>query len=82
MLEFYDEKGNKAVLAVWRPIAELPQVYKDTRRMFVVRGRAPMQYVGEYITDPYCVWLNKANTEYVRWPHKDIQPTEFMELPE
>ena len=66
---------------MWRPIAELPQVYKDTRRMFVVRGRAPYGRGKTYITDPYCVWLNKVN-ECVRWPHKNIQPTEFMELPE
>lgn len=65
---------------MWRPICELPKLYLDTRRMFVVRGRAPYGSSGEYTTDPYCVWLDRTNTVFVRWPHP-FPPTEFVELP-
>ncbi|ANA49298.1 hypothetical protein PMW_173 [Pseudomonas phage phiPMW] len=65
----------------WRPIEELPDVYRTTRRMFVVRGELPYGKDQIYKTDPYCVWLSRNNTEYLRWPH-DLPPTEFMELPE
>lgn len=65
---------------MWRPIEELPQLYKDTRKMFVVRGYLPYGNNKTYTSDPYCVWLNKPNTEFVRWPHP-YPPTEFVELP-
>lgn len=65
---------------MWKPIAELPQLYKDTRKMFVVRGHLPYGNDKTYVSDPYCVWLDKGNTKYVRWPHP-YPPTEFVELP-
>lgn len=68
----------------WKPINELPEYLKETRRMFVVKAIdvAPMEAVPDYRynSDPWCVWFD-GNGGFVRWPHK-YPPTHFCELPE
>lgn len=71
---------------MWKPITELPELYNETKRMFVVCAKvteksqwgASYACIG-YITDPYCVWRNKDGS-YARWPHP-FEPTHFYELP-
>lgn len=67
--------AEQVVNLAWRPIEELPAVYKCTRRMFVVRGYIEKH---NYKTDPYCVWHD--NGIFYRWPHP-FPPSEFMEIP-
>lgn len=66
---------------MWKPIADLPQIYSDTRRMFVARAKTTQGSAGSYVTDPYCVWYEDVTDQYARWPHP-FPPTEFMELPD
>jgi len=65
---------------MWSKIENLPDIYKETKRMFVVIGIGiPRGTTNNYTTDPYCVWRNEDGT-FERWPH-DFQPTHFYELP-
>jgi len=65
---------------MWSKIENLPDIYKETKRMFVVIGIGiPRGTANNYTTDPYCVWRNEDGT-FERWPH-DFQPTHFYELP-
>lgn len=58
----------------WQPISEAP---KRKTPMIVVRG----VLASGYVTDPWAVWWDDIDCEWVRWPHKE-PPTHFCELPE
>lgn len=61
----------------WLPI---PPDLKETREMFVVKAIGVyFGSVKKYTSDPYCVWYE--NGQFVRWPHKDFQPTHYLKLP-
>ena len=67
---------------MWKKIENLPEEYKDSVKMFVVRAIDILPYVDspfKYTTDPYAVW--RMNGEYHRWPHK-FPPTQYCELPD
>ena len=66
----------------WMKIENLPDLYKTSRRMFIVKAFSVFpteQSVMPYTTDPYCVWYE--NGDFVRWPHK-FTPTHYAILPE
>lgn len=64
----------------WKPIAEssIP-----ITKMIVAIAKAKTAAGRDYVTDPYCVWLNEDGS-FSRWPHYDTfgPPTHFLELPE
>lgn len=67
---------------MWQKIEFLPELYNNSKRMFVVKGVGlPLGSSRNYNTDPYCVWKTPGDNRYVRWPF-DYPPTHFMELPE
>ena len=66
----------------WQPIEDLPAKFKTSREMFVVKAiKVNFENVKSYTSDPYCVWYDKHNGNFLRWPHP-FKPTHFCELPE
>ena len=65
----------------WISIEELPEEYKNNRKMFVVIGiNVELSSGYKYTSDPVCVWVDMIG-EFIRWPHKAFKPTHFCELP-
>lgn len=66
----------------WLKIENLPEHYKKTNRMFIVKAIDifPSETsVFKYTTDPYCVWFGDGT--FIRWPHK-FPPTHYAILPD
>lgn len=67
---------------MWKKIENLPEKYRNSHKMFVVKGINVVHPKGvvSYTTDPYCVWWD-GDRVCGRWPHA-FPPTHFCELPE
>lgn len=66
---------------MWKKIENLPEKYRNSHKMFVVKG-IDIPEIGcfKYTTDSYCVWWD-GDGVCGRWPHP-FRPTHFCELPE
>ena len=68
---------------VWKKIENLPEEYKNGKRMFVVVGINvhPFNNEHKYTTDPVCGWYDeKEENKFQRWDWNFL-PTHFCELP-
>ena len=55
---------------IWEKIENLPEEYKNGKRMFVVIGINvhPLNNERTYTTDPVCVWYDeKEENKFQRW---------------
>lgn len=60
---------------MWKPIAELPKYIE--KNMFIA-----IAVHLDFVSNPYCVWVDKSlTTGYARWPH-EFKPTHFMLMDE
>lgn len=68
---------------IWENIENLPEEYKNGKRMFVVIGINVHPFNNErtYMTDPVCVWYDEHEKyKFQRW-NLNFLPTHFCEPP-